>query len=132
MSSSEQTIPSDWNILYEYNHCVVAVNPDNDKMYQIFSFKKPVNKNNDCRELCSYSKEKMEKHWWYKLFKPFWKGYGHWSCRFCRLRKAYTGEIPLRIEVKMYHLLVRVDRKYERTKRLLFRRTMNIAEALGN
>lgn len=56
----------------------------------------------------------------------------HFTCLFCRTRKALTGRIPTRLRVEPYMLLIWADRPNFRVKSALLKRFLTICELLAN
>lgn len=56
----------------------------------------------------------------------------HLTCLFCRLRKAYYGKMPEKIEVTPYLLLIRRERSFAQFKAVLLRKLLVICEWLAN
>jgi len=68
-----------------------------------------------CRSLCGKS-----------LRRP------HFTCLFCRLRRAYYGKMSNKIEVTAYLLLIRRDRRFAKVKAVVLKRLLAICEWLAN
>jgi len=56
----------------------------------------------------------------------------HFSCHFCRARKAWNGEIPTRIRVTPYILLLWKDRPGRAWKEKLLKKILPLCEYLAN
>jgi hypothetical protein len=68
-----------------------------------------------CENLCGH-----------KLKRP------HFSCQFCRARKAWSGDMPSRIRVTPYILLLWKDRPGRAWKEKLLKKILPICEYLAN